>query len=178
MTDPQPVTDGTQTEAQTQDAPQEVEWGAWLEAQPDNVRTAYERHTHGLKSALDTERTERKELTKQLKTLSAKVEQGSEAHTALQEAIAAREESDARAQFYEDAAPVVVNLRVAWTYAKAAGLVDKHGAVDMARLRVEAPQLFEKKAAPVPGNAGNGAAQPAPVAPNMNDFIRHSAGRR
>lgn len=166
-------------EEQAQEQPQEIEWGSWLAEQPDPVKQAYERHTHGLKSALDTERAERKTLAKQFKELAGKAEQGSELQNRLQETVNALEEAEAKAQFFEDAAPVVTNLRVAWMYARAAGLVDKHGAVDMARLRVEAPQLFERERKPPPGNAGSGARDATtPPVPNMNDFIRRSAGRK
>lgn len=158
---------------------QEIVWDAWLGEQPEPVKAAYEKHTAGLKSALVSERSERKSLADQLRKLSKSAEAGSELQTRLDETVGALEEAEAKAQFFEDAAPVVANLRVAWVYAKSAGLVDKHGRVDMARLRVEAPQLFEtpRKAAP-PAHAGNSAKDAPPPQRNMNDFIRQSAGRR
>lgn len=164
----------TPEQAQT---PDKIAWLPWLAEQADDVKTAYEEHTHGLKSALAAEREERKTLARQLKELGKDAEAGSELQGRLEQTVGALEEAEAKAQFFEDAAPVVVNLRVAWMYAKAAGLVGKDGRVDMAKLRIDAPQLFERKAAP-PANAGNGAAQPVPPPPDMNAFIRRGAGRR
>lgn len=164
------------TQEGTQEQAQPVVWAAWLAEQPEPVKTAYEQHTAGLKSALVAERGERKTLAEQLRKLSKDAEAGSELQTRLGETVAALEEAEAKAQFFEDAAPVVANLRVAWVYAKSAGLVDKHGAVDMARLRMEAPQLFEQARKPAPpGNAGNGARDVPPPTRDMNAFIRRSA---
>lgn len=164
---------------ETEQPTQKVKWETWLGDQAAEVKAAYEEHVNGLKSALASERSERKSLADQLRKLSKSAEAGSELQTRLDETVGALEEAEAKAQFFEDAAPVVANLRVAWVYAKSAGLVDKHGRVDMARLRVEAPQLFEtpRKAAP-PAHAGNSAKDAPPPQRNMNDFIRQSAGRR
>lgn len=163
---------------QTQDEqPQEIVWDEWLEEQPEPVRQAYERHTSGLKSALQSERQERKKLANQLRDLGKQAEEGSELQTRLSETVSALEEAEAKAQFFEDAANAnVANLRVAWVYAKSEGLVDKRtGLVDMARLRQDAPQLFERKTPP-PGNAGRGQHDPVTPVVDMNSLIRQRAG--
>ena len=169
--------DGKQEPEQTP-----VSFEKWLADQSEPIRKLYQEHTQGLRSALDTEREQRKGLERQLKDAASKLEQGSEARKALEEVSAQLEETTKRAEFYEAArAAGVNNFRLAWTAAKQDSLYNRKGEVDLEALREAYPELFhpptkEKSAAPA-GNAGAGTQQPPKGATSMNDLIRRAAGR-
>ncbi len=56
---------------------------AFLESQPPEIKALYETHTKGLKSALEAERAQNRELAKQAREAASKAEAGSEAQKAL-----------------------------------------------------------------------------------------------
>lgn len=62
-------------------------WEAVLGGLPDDTRKLYEEHTGGLKSALDSEREERKKLAKQVKDMTSKL-------SAFEEAEGKRKKAD------------------------------------------------------------------------------------
>ncbi len=157
---------------------------AWLAGQPADVRGLYESHTKGLRSALDSERTERATLAKQLKDASGQATKGSELEKTLADVSIKLEAAERRAQFAEEAhRPEIgcVNAKAAWALAQAEGLFDKRGNPNWAALKAMAPELFGGGAstgsAGVRGNAGAGMGQAPHAAPSMNDFIRRRAGR-
>ena len=134
-------------------------------------------HIDGLKSALKGERDGRKDLERQLRTLSKSAEEGSELRVQLDKLVSEQAAAAAQATFYEAAhAANVRNLRLAWLAANDAGLVDKSGDVDFEKLKQVAPELFVTKLLPQ-ANAGSGAGQTGAREPNMNDFLRAAAGR-
>lgn len=168
-------TQGAQGQEQAQ-GESEFNFETWLREQPEQVRTGYETHTSGLKSALDKERDERKEFTRQLRELSSKAEEGSEAKKALGEMSSKLEQAEQRAAFYEEAGKPEIgcsNPKAAFLVASAEGLFSKRGEPDWTAIKAAAPELFARKVAP--GNAGNGTQAPPVTQGDMNTWIRSAA---
>ena len=57
----------------------------WLAGQPEDVKRLASEHTTGLKSALASEREQRKQLATQLRDATGKLEKGSDAARTLEE---------------------------------------------------------------------------------------------
>jgi hypothetical protein len=171
--------------AQGQEAPQgeqsaDFDFDSWLGEQPEHVRGGYERTTGGLKSALEQERSQRKELAKELKRLGGLAEQGSEAQKALGEMSTRLEQAEQRAAFYEEANKSEIgcsNPKAAFLVAQAEGLFRRSGEPDWAAIKASAPELFGRKTPTPPGHAGNGNNAPPTPAAGMNAYIRQAAGR-
>lgn len=164
----------------------EIEFSTWLASQPANVKAAYEKQTAGLKSALDTERAERKALNKRLTKLSKSEGTSEELATQLKTLQAEIAEQTQRAAFYEAAGNEkeigarVTNPKLAYIALKAADLIDKDGDVDWETAKADYPELFaakasdqkeERKKTPK-GNAGSGGSTGVTGAFNMNEWIR------
>jgi hypothetical protein len=167
---PPPSSEGT---------PPAATWEEFLQGQGDDVKKLFDGHVQGLKSALDTERTQRKDLTKQLREATAQLEKGSEARQSLEALTGQLEAAQARAEFYEEATRPEIgcgNPRLAFLAAQESGAIDSRGRIAWDALHQQFPELFKKSAAPA-GNAGAGTGGPAPASRNMNTFIRRSAGR-
>lgn len=150
----------------------------WLSEQPDTVRGGYENHTAKLKRALEEERSQRKEFTKQLRELTGKAEEGSEAKKALDAMSSRAEQAEQRAAFYESAGRPEIgctNPKAAFLVAQAEGLFTRSGEPDWTAIKTQVPEFFTRKVPP--GNAGNGHNAPAAPAADMNAFIRTAAGR-
>jgi len=159
------------------DAPkneQPVTFDAWLTSQDATIKGLIDGHVTGLKSALDSERNERKNLAKQIGDLKGKAEKGSELEKQLETLNAQLEAQSTKAAFYESAPADVANMRLAWMAAQD-GHTDRKGNVDWASLRTAYPELFRKQAAPN-ANAGNGRGQEGGNQQNMNNFIRSVRG--
>lgn len=155
-----------------------LNWESWIASQEEPVRNLLESHTSGLKSALVSERENRKKLEKDLRELAGKAEQGSEAQTKLAELANQMSEADRKAEFYEQAhAAGVRNLKLAFMAALQGDLFDKHGRVNFVEMKKEYPELFGGVAASTVGNAGAGTGSNSPKKSGMNDFIRKAAGR-
>lgn len=149
----------------------------WVKDQPEEIRTLLDGHTKGLKSALDSERENRKGLEKQLRELSKKVEAGSELEKQLSDLADQQSSANRRAEFYEAAhREGVTNLKLAFTVAVQDELFNKKGEIDFPEMRKSYPELFGK-AVTANANAGAGTGQPPTPKKNMNDFIRKAAGR-
>jgi len=149
----------------------------WYGGLAEDVKGLLDGHVSGLKSALTDERNQRKELAKQLKEASGKLEQGSEARKSLDALTANLDEATSRADFYEAASVAgVKNLKLAYLAAKDGGLI-ANGRIDFEALKTAAPELFGAVRPPA-GNAGSGAGQEGAPAKSMNGFIRAAAGRR
>lgn len=149
---------------------------SWLGNQDETVRTLIDTHVSGLKTALASEREQRKELAKELKRAAKGA--SDEVQTQLEDLSSRLEKYELQVQFYEVAAAAgVSNPKLAYLAAREGGFIDKDGDVKMDAFRAEYPELF-KKTVP-PSNAGAGTDQGAPGAEkDMNAFIRRSAGRR
>jgi len=166
-------------EGDNQEQAEELDFDAWLGNQPANVKTAYERKTTGLHSALSTEREQRKELAKQLRDATGKAEQGSELAKRLEEISGRAEQAERRAAFYEEAGKPEIgcaNPKAAFLVASADDLFTKSGEPDWKAIKAAAPELFAAKRTP-PGNAGNGQGSHIPAHGGMNQAIREAAGR-
>lgn len=148
----------------------------WLKGQDEGMRKLADEHVKGLKSALETERSQRKDFERQLREAASKLEKDSTERKNLEE-LAGRLQGLERQTAFFDAAhgAGVTNLRLAWLAAQEAELVDDRGRADFGKLKERFPELF-RTAAPPPGNAGAGTQQP-PSRQTMNDLIRRAAGR-
>ncbi len=153
---------------------------SWLQGQPDEIKGLISAHTAGLKSALDSERSQRKDLAKALKDATKDLETGTEARKALEGLTAKLENQEKQLAFYDAAtAAGVSNLRLAWIAAREAGAVDKAGNVNMETLKKEYPELFKRTPPLPPGNAGAGANGQRPgQSGGMDSLIRQVAGVR
>lgn len=156
---------------------QEVTFTDWLEQQPEDVRGLIGSHTSGLKSALDSERSQRKELAKALKDVTKELDEGTQARESLEALTGKMEQYEQQIGAYDAlSAAGVTNLRLAWIAAREAGAIDKKGNVNLETLKAEYPELFKAQRTP-PGNAGAGAGQQPPQATGgMDALIRKKAG--
>ena len=117
------------------------------------IKELYKKHTDGLSSALDKERTGRKDLEKQLKDLLPKAEKGSELERELTEKVKLLEEADRkyaeverRAKFAEEASqPSIkcINAKAAYALATIEGLFKSDGSPKWDELKKLAPELFK-----------------------------------
>lgn len=162
---------------QEKQAKEPLNFDKWYGSLDDATRDLFNDHVDGLKSALTSERNERKKLAAQIKELSGKADKGSELAQQLEQLTGNMGKLDQKAQFYEDAHSAdVANLKLAWVAAQEFDLLGKDDKVDFNKLREAAPELFRKKVTP-PANAGNGNNQAGTTQPTMNSFIRRAAGR-
>lgn len=155
-----------------------LDFGAWLETQPGNVKRAIESSTAGLHNALKSEREQRKELAKQLRDATAQAEAGSTLKQQLEEITGKHEQAERRAAFFEDAGRPEIgctNPRAAFLVATADALFDKRGEPDWKAIRAAAPELFARKGASA--HAGSGTQTAPPPAEDMNTRIRRATGR-
>lgn len=120
-----------------------ADFEAYLAKQAEPVKKLYETHTQGLKSALETERTSRKEAERQLRELAKKAESGSEAQKQLTDMAERMATTERMNQFYAAAhAAGVKNLRLAYLAASEAKLISEQGEVDFAKMKESYPELF------------------------------------
>jgi hypothetical protein len=154
----------------------------WLESLDEKSKAFYEENTKGMKSALESERAEKKQLTKTLKELQAQAEKGSDAEKKLAAVIESQEATDKRAEFYEVAhSKGVTNLKLAWTAASGDESVQlRDGSVDFTKLQETYPELFRSKTASTSAVSGAGTEQHPAKSTNQaaNDWIRQAAGKR
>ena len=149
----------------------------WVKEQDEPVKNMLDGHTKGLKSALVSERENRKSLEKQLRELATKAEKGSEAEQRLTQLADELTEESRRADFNEAAhAAGVTNLKLAYLAAIKDDLFDRKGEVNFEGLKKVYPELFGGRKLPR-GDAGTGRENGQPASADMNQFIRRSAGR-
>lgn len=152
-------------------------WDSYYGGLDDQTKGLLDSHVQGLKNGLDAERSQRKDLEKQIKDLQGKAEKGSELEQSLAAMSQKLEQESLRADFYEEASKAgVKNTKLAFITAQAEGLFDSRGRCNWDALKTQFPELFgapEKK--PGGGDAGSGAGQNQ--GGNMNAFIRQAAGR-
>jgi len=158
-----------------------LDYAAWIQEQPDEIKGAIETHTAGLKKALETERDERKRYQAELREAAKKLEAGSEARKALEEHAAKLQETERMAQFYDAAhTQGCSNLRLAYLAATDAGLVRNDGSADWETLKARVPELFGRREAPPPpppGHPGSGHNQTTSRPGGVSAWIRQQAGR-
>jgi len=149
----------------------------WLSGQDDGVRGLIDGHVKGLRTALESERGERKGLEKQVRDLARGQEKDSDAQRKLTEIADQLSETDRRAGFYELAHQAgVTNLKLAYLVAVQDEIFDRHGNANIERLKQSYPELFTAAQKTPQGNAGAGTNNP-PAAQGMNEYIRRAAGR-
>jgi len=150
----------------------------WLKTQPADVQKLYNDDIAGLKSALTSERQQRKDLEGQLRDAAAKAEKGSEAEKLLTEQADQLQGLELQAAFYDDAhTQGVTNLKLAWMAAQEVDAFDRRGNVNWEALKTQFPELFGKSTIPA-GDAGKGTqTPPTGDEKSMNAFIRAEAGR-
>lgn len=171
--------DGT---SENQDQKQSFEtFDEYLATVDQPIVDLYKEHTSGLKSALEKERDERKELSEKVKALHSKAEKGSDLEQQLSETLKDLEAKEAqiaeaqkRMRFVEQATtPEIgcVNPKAAWAIAATDDLFDRHGEPDWDELKKVAPQLFRKTSTDAgKNNVVTGA--------DINAEIRRKAGFR
>lgn len=149
-----------------------------LKTLPENVQQLYAEDVKGLKTALNTEREQRKELAGQLADAAKKLAAGSDERKALEAISGKLEAAEQRAQFYEEALKPEVkcrNPKLAYLAAQTMDAFDNRGNINWDVLKREYPELFGTK---IPDSgAGQGGNQNPPSGKNMNTFIRKAAGR-
>jgi len=150
----------------------------WITEQPNEVRSMLDSNTAGLKSALESERTARKNFEKQIKDLSLKAEKGSELERQLAEIAKAQEQARNQTEFYEQAhTQGVKNLKLAFLVATQEELIDNRGKVDFDEMKKRYPELFGAGQARAAGNAGAGTNTSVDTKFSMDDFIRKKVNR-
>lgn len=171
------ATDATQ-EQQQEATIEEFVFDTWIGTQPENVKEGLDKHVHGLKSALESERSGRERLEKQIKTLGKAAGEGTELKEQLDKLSGELVEERVKNQFFLDAHEAkVTNVKLAWLAAKAEELIDSKGVADFATLRQSNPELFAvAKTVVPPGNQGNGRGQEGEKRFDMNSAIRKAAG--
>jgi hypothetical protein len=154
---------------------------AFLDAQPDEVKALIDGHTKGLKSALETERGERKRFEKDLRDAAKKLEKGSDERQNLEGLADRLNKEQRRADFFDLAHNAgVTNLRLAWIAAQEAELIpDTVSRTDFDKIKERFPELFAAKEKPKTpkANAGDGTGTEQKPAGGMNAFIRAASGR-
>lgn len=170
------VDDKQTNDEQTGSTP--ANFGEWLKTQTTDVQKLYTDEVAGLKSALSSERQQRKDNEAALRDAAAKVEKGSEAEKALTEQADTLQGLEERAAFYDNAhTQGVTNLKLAWMAAQEIDAFDKRGNVNWEGLKTQFPELFTKTTIPS-GDAGKGTkTAPAGDQKSINAFIRAEAGR-
>ena len=154
-------------------------WEAYLESLPEGVKGLYDVHVGGLKSALEAERMQSKDLAGQLREAMGKLDKGSDALASLEALSGKLEQATARADFFAEAARPEMgctNPRLAWLTAQDVEAFDRRGNVDWKAVQEAAPELFGKSAPP-PAHAGEGSGGNSPGGKqDMNTIIRGAVG--
>lgn len=170
----QQQTGGDPQENQQQSASETFE--GWLGKQDKAVQDMYTSHVTGLKTALEAERTSKRDVEKQLRELIPQASAGSEAQKKLTEMVGQLSEAQRRATFAEQApSEGIRNIKAAYTLARADGLITETGDIDFKRLKTAYPELFGP--ATPPGNAGAGTGTQPPAKVDMNKVLRGAFGR-
>ena len=132
----------------------------------------------GLKTALSTERDNRKKAEKDLRAVAKELEDGSEAQKEVLRLADENVAINAKADFYEDAHKYgVTNLSLAYLAAKAGDLIDGRGNVNFDKLKEANPELFGKKIIPDVGAGDGTGSRDMPKKVDMNSMIRKKANR-
>lgn len=166
-----PVTPGeTPSGGETPQTQEQPNFDTWLATQPDPIKGLVSEHTQGLRSALETERAQRKDLAKQIKELIGKQAADSDAAKQLGELSSSLEAAQKRADFFEEATVAgCIKPKLAYLVAQSEG-------IKMEQIKAQYPELFAS-ARTTPTHAGNGTGNPPAGVTTMNDLIRRAAGR-
>jgi len=144
----------------------------WMEDQPEDVKTMFEEHVTGLKTALQSERDGRKDDLKKLRELEKQAETGSDLGRQLAEMTKSMKDMELRTKFIESAgvAGVKANLvKAAYLTANADGLVSEDK-IDFEGLKTKYPDFFGSEPQPRANAAEQNQANGGKL--DMNDWVR------
>ena len=144
----------------------------WMEDQPEDVKTMFEEHVTGLRSALQSERDGRKEDLKKLRELEKQAESGSELSKQLDEMTNSMKEMELRTKFVESASGAGVKanmIKAAYLTAKADGLVSEDK-INFDGLKTSYPDFFGSEPQPRANAAEQNQANGGKL--DMNDWVR------
>ncbi len=163
----------------TQDPPANtLSYDDWYKGLDDSQKALVDGNTSGLKSALQSERSSRQALEKQVAELAKKAEKGSEIETQLGQLQAQLSEANQRAEFLAGApAAGCADPQLAFLAAREGGHFDMNGKPNWEAIKLAHPNLFATQT-PAPrgsGDVGRGNQDP-PKADDMNALIRRAAG--
>ncbi len=145
-------------------------WEGVLAGLPEDAQGLFAAHVAGLKSALESERGQRRTLAGELRTATGALKEGSEAREALEGLTGKLELAERRADFVT--AAVVAGVRdvgLAWLAALELDAFDRKGEPDFVALKEAHPALFGGAAA---GNAGSGTGRGVESGEDMDTLIR------
>lgn len=170
----------------------------WFKTLPAKAQGLITQSTAGLKSALESERSTRKDFERQVRDISKNLEEGNAAKGKLDEISNSLSEATQRADFFEEAPDHnVSDMRLAYLAAKNEGFISDKGKVDWRGLKDAHPTLFQVRQAnnggggngqqnynnggqqqqqQTRGNAGAGVGTEQGQPGTMNDWIRNSLG--
>ena len=154
-------------------------WETFLQQQSDEVRGLFDGHVTGLKSALASERDQHKDLAKQLREATEKLDKDSDARKELEALSGRLEVAEQRAAFYQDAAKPEIgcaNAKLAWLAAQEIEAFDRRGNVNWDALKKAFPELFRTGGSGNAGSGTGGGGNP-PGGVDMNSMIRRAAGK-
>lgn len=170
--DPKGKPDPGQVETQ---AP-ELTYENWMGQQTKEVQALVTGNVTGLKSALESERENRKGVESQLRTLAEQLE--GDHKEAIENMANQLDEVTLQNDFYEDAiAEGVNNPKLAFVVVKEYKLIDRKGRVNFDKMRVDFPELFGIKPKGSKGGAGAGLNQEPESAQTMDKLMRKAVGR-
>lgn len=160
-----------------------LQFDEWIQAQPPEVRAAYEQHTTGLRNTVQATRQERDDLSAQLGKLTTALgkKDAGEAQRLVEQMTQDLEAANRRAAFAEEAGRPEIgcrNAKAAYALAMAENLFDRRGNPDWNALKQAAPELFGAAAGATRSNAGAGTSSQPAAGGGMNEFIRKAAGRQ
>jgi hypothetical protein len=152
----------------------------WFGALPEDAKSIaqqwHDGQVTGLKTALGSERDERKADRKQFQTqlTDAIAKASGEAKAELEKISASLSESGTRSDFYADAHEAGAgDLRLAWAAVKEYELYDRKGNPDLEALKTKCPYLFQTAKPVVPHvGAGSGTAQKPAAAHDFDTNLR------
>lgn len=168
------------------------DFDAWLASQAEDMRTLvgglHEKKVSGLRTALQSEREERKTERRKWQDQAAEAAKatGAEKDSALKalqaDITSAGERADAanaRADFFADAHDAgVQDVRTAWAAIREYELYDRKGHPDIAALKERCPYLFlAPRPTPPRVDAGAGANLPPAAANDFDSNLRRLTGR-
>lgn len=160
---------------------QPKDFAAWLDAQPDEIKTIaqplFENHVKDLQSAVKATRRERDDFAKQLRDATRGMEDNSKLKSDFEKLASNLEESNRRADFFEEApAQECRNPKAAYAIAVTNDLFNKHGAPDWKEIKTLAPELFGAKNVVKKRTAGSGS-ENGQTSGSMSDWIRRAANK-
>ena len=143
----------TETNTQVQS-----DFDAWLESQDEGVKTLISERFSKLENTIRATRKERDDFSVELKSISKKITQDTEAKTQIDELTNRLTKAEKKSQFIEKA---ITNgckrPSAAYLIAETDKLYTEDGEPDWERIRTEIPELFS--VVNTNNNAGNGANQ-------------------